>query len=493
MANYNQPEGIGNNDPIDTALAAALFFGLMFAGLAALWIYYDEKVKYVTMESAMWLRYVQFPFALIGPESYANKILNLHQLRYSLTGENMSNAIFIEMLAICFRSLAILMLAGFLPWGIYKIINHRKLVFERELDLGDLIALQREKYPRTKPPTARNLLEVDPRFGPWATQFNAIELVLDKNLLSIENRHDQFDAEKKEAFERQLDQLTLVGLKKPKSYQPGEEDYKLTFTHFKGCKHPTGKPQNETPAMLTLHDELENYLGTLRVDKKGVEDYYKASLGELCRYKGRVIDINYLPPTERAIWMLLCACVAGKSSLRNRIEALLDQMADNFKEDSPRTEYPDHEIDLTGIFELYTEVTSNVRVRKTLVDIAEKHAYYYTAFTALYIAAKDTYGTIITRDFIWLKTVNRLLYLSLNQIGLEASRAETAGIRAHYKAEEKDGKRISTPIIDSAVLSLVHELHKEGWTVYTETEEDRFGMVYWLGDAPAVKEEEDAA
>ena len=488
MAANSQDQSGGNNDPMDAFWGLLIFSLMLFAGLYYLWSQHEIAIKEATMESAMALRYIQFPFTYFGTDSYQNKIFNLDQLRYSVSAENMSNSIFIELLTVSFRSFAILLTLLYLPMGIYRLLTKHKTLFERDLSIFSLIKIQREKYPRIKPPTARNLLEINPDFGPWASHFNPIDLCLQRGMLSIETRMDLLNEQDQAVYNKRLDTLSLVGLKHPSKYLD-KEQAEITYTKFKGLKHPTGMAMSETKSMAKFSSELENYIGLLRVDRSEVEQYFKESLGELCRYNGRAIDINYLPPTERAVWMLLCVCIAGKSNLRKRIEGLLDQMAHSFKEGEHRADTPSHEIDLSGVYELYNEITNNTNVKKTLVEIAQNHAYYYTAFTALYEVAKRVYGTIITRDFIWLKTVNRTLYFSLNQIGLEAPRPETAAIRSHFRAEEKLGAKISTPMIESCTLNLLHDLQEDGWTSVPVTELCEFRRAYWIGEAPAATRE----
>jgi len=102
-----------------------------------------------------------------------------------------------------------------------------------------------------------------------------------------------------------------------------------------------------------------------------------------------------------------------------------------------------------------------------MVRIARSHSFYYTAFIALYTAAQSAFGRISTREFQWLKVTNRLLYMALNEKGMEKSRIESSGIHSHYLAEiNKDngyGGRITKPVINSSVLNVSEIISTEGW------------------------------
>lgn len=485
-----------DNDPAELLWAFLGFSVLVGVLLYLLWEQIHIPIKAATLESSIILRYVQFPLVPFVTDSYANKLLRLNEIRGTVTAESMSNGVLLQLLSISFRSIVILLAFYLIPRSIYLVKNHTKLLYERELNLDSLIELQREKYPRIKPPTATNLLKVDPHFGSWSTHQNQIEFAIDNGLLQFENDLSSLSEEEKNTFEKRVERLALVQLKAPKEYLTGNEG--MTLHKFRGLNFPTGFSQEHSDDLKVFYREMTHYLGLLKIKRSNLENYYRQTLGPACIYHNRVIDINYLPPIERSLWILLCACIASKSELRHgkndsetrsvSIEGLLDQFSSSFVEGEFRSN--NHSINLEGVMELYDEVKNDSKVKLALVDIAAGHAYYYTAFTRLYTLAKDAYGTIISRDFIWLKTVNRTLYFALNQIGLEAPRIETSAIRAHYRAEDKAGMKILTPIIESTILNYHHEMFNQGWLTIQKTEQDKFGRAHWLGKAPVDEESE---
>jgi hypothetical protein len=466
----------------DVIFGLTLLGGATLVGLYYLWSQHQVEIKQATFDSALILRYIQYPFTVIGSESYSKLILRMPELKIAVTAENMSTNVFLALLAVCFRSIIILMGLLMIPKGIYKIINKSKLAFTRDLSLNDLIAIQRDIYPRIKPATAVNLWNVNSRFGPWASHFNFTDICIDRNFFVIENRRDLFSPAELELFNKRLDTISLVGLKNPAEYH--ESTPEPSYSEFKGLKYPTGFPLTEQENVDFLYDNIHHYCGVLRVKKEVIYQYYRSSLGELCRYKGRIIDAEYLPPSERAIWMLLCSCIPANSSFKARVETILDRMSDSFIEGTYRSTIPDHSIDFSDVLELYNDAKHDTSLKVLLVDIASNHAYYYTAFSKLFYVATARYSRLITRDFHWLKTVNRTLFFALNQVGMEVARPETAGIRCHYSAEVKARKKIIKPIVDNAVIYFLHSLYQEGYTAIPDTESTTLGQTYWLGSAP---------
>ncbi|WP_137917037.1 type IVB secretion system coupling complex protein DotM/IcmP [Hydrogenophaga sp. 2FB] len=83
----------------------------------------------------------------------------------------------------------------------------------------------------------------------------------------------------------------------------------------------------------------------------------------------------------------------------------------------------------------------------------QKHAYVYTVMaTMLQIGKTD--GVFASPMFIWLKTVDRKLWYTLNNVGRYAFHVECAGIMAHWLFEKTVGVAIPTPMIGKAVEGL---------------------------------------
>ena len=82
-----------------------------------------------------------------------------------------------------------------------------------------------------------------------------------------------------------------------------------------------------------------------------------------------------------------------------------------------------------------------------------QHAWVYTVLcTMLQISRTD--GVFASPLWVWLKPVDRRLFLSLNCVGRYAQFAEVGGVFAQWIAEKKFGAPIGFPDVKSAVLGL---------------------------------------
>ncbi len=83
----------------------------------------------------------------------------------------------------------------------------------------------------------------------------------------------------------------------------------------------------------------------------------------------------------------------------------------------------------------------------------EKHAYVYTILaTMLQIAKTD--GVLASPMFIWVKTIDRKLWYTLNNVGRYAFHVDCAGIMAHWLFEKTVGLATPTPMVGKAVDGL---------------------------------------
>ncbi|UUA75120.1 secretion/conjugation apparatus DotM-related subunit [Cellvibrio sp. QJXJ] len=437
-----------------------------------LWSEYSQLVKNIILASAYHLRHIQLPFTFLMSDSYSMALYNMPNLYSNLMNKPYDDEFIIPFLTIALRSIAICIAFLAIPRAIYLIRNNDRINYTRHMNLRQIIEIMREKYPRIKPTTARWLLDEDARFGSLGSQLNPIDLIVQRGLISLCSEDDVDDKVAKLIIKNGLSNIKLAGLKSPDQYLKN----RLNMTHieYAGLKFPTGNLNKSTQDIEFVLDNIELYHGLLKLDVNGLKNYYLSTLGPRCRYVKNFIDIRKLPPAERSLWILFLACIAQKKELRITINNLLDQFADSFEEGEFNSN--NHKIDLSGIDELYEKIIKETSVIIEFARISKAHGYYYTAFTELYTTAKKRFGTITSQDFRWLKITNRILFYSLNQVGLERARYESAAIRSHYLAEKKRnhglGGKIGHPQIDSAVLNTVYSLDSEGWLARPLTYED---------------------
>lgn len=443
---------------------------IVIAGI--LWGMYSQLVKNVVLTSAYYLRYVQLPFTFMFSDAYTGALHNLPNLYANNINTQYNDEFVIPLLKISFRSLAFIFFATAVPRAIYLIKNNDRINFSRRMNLRMLIKIMREKYPRIKPTTARWLLDEDARFGSLGSQMNPIELLVHRGLFSLCDINKEPDEFKRSVLADGIQNLKIANLNDPTEYL--DDILPMTHIEYAGLQYPTGFLNQENQKMVHLFENIDSYHGLIEVNPKKIKEYYLSTLGPRCRYVGAYIDIRMLPPYERALWVLFMACITQKKDIRPTINKMLDQFSDTFVEG----EYAknEHNMDMTGIDELYEKVIKESSVRVELARIAKSHGYYYTAFMELYTVAKDKFGTITTQDFRWLRITNRILFYTLNQIGMERARFESAGVKSHYLAERKRrrglGGKIAQPQVDSAVLNFVYSLDSEMWLAMPLTYED---------------------
>ncbi|MDO8954494.1 MAG: type IVB secretion system coupling complex protein DotM/IcmP [Gammaproteobacteria bacterium] len=86
-------------------------------------------------------------------------------------------------------------------------------------------------------------------------------------------------------------------------------------------------------------------------------------------------------------------------------------------------------------------------------DILEKHAYLYTAFTEMLVAARRS-GIVANSSYLWVKPLDRPLWYTLNNVGRKAIFTEMAAVHAHWLAEKKLGFALTEPMVEEAIHGL---------------------------------------
>lgn len=85
--------------------------------------------------------------------------------------------------------------------------------------------------------------------------------------------------------------------------------------------------------------------------------------------------------------------------------------------------------------------------------IVGRHAYKRTVLIAMLAAARET-GVLPAAWFRWLKTVDRVTWYGLSDLGMDVASAEAAGIRAHWNAERIAKTAIVNPMVEEALAGL---------------------------------------
>lgn len=85
--------------------------------------------------------------------------------------------------------------------------------------------------------------------------------------------------------------------------------------------------------------------------------------------------------------------------------------------------------------------------------IVSQHAYVRTVLLSMLEKARSN-GVLPPNWFRWLKTVDRVTWYALNDLGLDVASVEAAGIRSHWLTESMSKAPIVTPKVENAVVGL---------------------------------------
>ncbi len=112
-------------------------------------------------------------------------------------------------------------------------------------------------------------------------------------------------------------------------------------------------------------------------------------------------------------------------------------------------------------------------------SLVQKHIHYELPFFMALLTRARKKGVLASSQFIWLRPLDRPLWYALHQCGGHTAWAEALAPWAHYMAEEKAQKTLTTPHISRGVSALHKALDNQGWLInsdpsrtYAEAEEE---------------------
>ncbi|MGH8156658.1 MAG: type IVB secretion system coupling complex protein DotM/IcmP [Rhodanobacter sp.] len=86
-------------------------------------------------------------------------------------------------------------------------------------------------------------------------------------------------------------------------------------------------------------------------------------------------------------------------------------------------------------------------------QVLKRHHYVRTVLMALLMAARKN-GILPPGWFRWLKTVDRITWYALNDLGTENASIEAGGVRCHYNAERLIRAPMDAPEVEAAIDGL---------------------------------------
>lgn len=168
--------------------------------------------------------------------------------------------------------------------------------------------------------------------------------------------------------------------------------------------------------------------------------------------------VERLPMHAKALFAVF-ACRANRD--QDGAKLILDTIARSSSAGS---------LDFSGVESILNKHKDTVLVKR----VTEKHGFVLTVMASMLDLARQD-GVLASADFLWLKVVDRTLWLMLNAVGRQTPPAEVSGAFAHWLAEKKLGRRISVPMVEEAVKAL--ELALKEVIYVPDEEEQSYGPV----------------
>ncbi|MEY3183081.1 MAG: hypothetical protein RLZ35_1066 [Pseudomonadota bacterium] len=144
-----------------------------------------------------------------------------------------------------------------------------------------------------------------------------------------------------------------------------------------------------------------------------------------------------LPVHRRAIFAALIARGCRDSDKSKALVARLAESASKNK------------LDTTGVDALIQQHMKNRQVQ----EFCAMHAYELTLMISLLQFARQD-GVVASADFLWVKPIDRRLWLTLNNVGRQTPGAEVGGLYNHWYHECELKAPMSMPIVEGAVEAL---------------------------------------
>lgn len=295
----------------------------------------------------------------------------------------------------------------------------------------DLMEIQAKHFPASKIVLGKNLLNMHLYDGPWQTYAIPIDFALDMKLLWTHGGKDKSVLD----HMKPVDESIMVPI------PPFSKDEKLEEFSYK-------------------RERLPHYRYTA-LNLVRANDVFASQLGPL--WSGP----ENLPPMERGLYAAFCAQAAGEAA---DAMAMINRMAFSWVEaeyDKNWKAVTPHHCDTTGAEELIAKYGSH----PDILAVHKRHAHTYNVLYGVLHLARSN-GRLYHSNFLWLRPVNRTLFIHLCSHGGQCGYWEVAGLWAHYQIEVQMGKKLVKPMVFSAVYAFHDVMSREHWIEPGEYSED---------------------
>lgn len=309
--------------------------------------------------------------------------------------------------------------------------------FQFNMTPDQLVEMNSRVYPKIRPVLFWNINKESTTTGPWKLADQPIQFAVRHELLILPD-NTPVDANLK---------VGKRGLVLDETYSAREDSPCLPMPPVDGEVEEKYNPHYA----LRLDENKTNELFARQVNKRfelsELKDYEKAILAAhlcfACDNKKEAQKIfDYLSTTFKVI--------RPKKSLMEKLKLAKK------KQDDSETYFIKIPSNTNSLIKKYMK-------DERIQDLMKAHGYYFYPFMlGLSLLAKNK-GVLSTAEFIWLRPMDRLLFLILNAAGGPACHTECSGVFAHFEAEDVVGKTLSTIYVQNATEALHARLENAGF------------------------------
>lgn len=193
---------------------------------------------------------------------------------------------------------------------------------------------------------------------------------------------------------------------------------------------------------------MDAFHGCAELDETALRKQFKIQLGK------PFTSLEDLPEHAKYLAAVFMTQIAGDKNLAHKY---LIQLAESFQ--FPDKKNKEHRVFLPNVM----DIINSKKDHDYVSQIIQRHAYDSTLMMSL-AARAQTKGKMPPDDYIWLKFVDRTLYMNLHQIGGLAPYSEGTGAWSHWKSEVQQNYPIKKPYFNAGVVKMFESIQKEGWT-----------------------------
>ena len=180
-----------------------------------------------------------------------------------------------------------------------------------------------------------------------------------------------------------------------------------------------------------LRTEVINGQTIARLNKEKAKGVFCAQMGPLWT------GLENLPPYILALFAIFCAKAENDT---DGARTLIRQIAASAGSGN---------LDFGGTRMLLFKHVRSQRVGRAV----SPHAYLYTVMASMLTLARRD-GVLATSEFLWLKPLDRQLWLMLSNVGRQTSFVEVAAPISHWMIERRLRRPLKVPMIEEAIEAL---------------------------------------